>query len=294
MRADRPRHAVKEIRLVTAAAAVFLSGCAYTAPYVGQGPHRQITRGAPLPPIDFLGNILALPGKLILWNLRFANHAVSEETEAVLVRYLEARNLPAFEDTAYRVNQYSPVQDLRALVKNKYVAWPYRLLVGLPITLIYDVALPGRLFPWGDYYNAYTNTVHLYSDDPTVTLHEAGHAYDFADFDLKGTYALLRIVPFMDLYQEWQASELAIDYLIEVEDRETEFRAYKTLFPAYGTYAGSYLPIPFGSLPGALVGHLAGRSKAAAKRRYYEHYDAVLGRTPSGPTTPANKPAAGN
>lgn len=285
MRAGRPRRKTQELQLLTVVATALVSGCAYTVPYIGGGPHPQVTRGAPVPPIDFLGNILALPGKLILWNWKFANHAVSGETEAVLVRYLEARDLPAFEDTAYRVNQYSPMLDLRALLKNKHVAWPYRLLLGLPITLIYDVALPGRLFPWGDYYNPYTNTVHLYSDDPTVALHEAGHAYDFADFGLKGTYALLRIVPFMDLYQEWQASELAIDYLIEIEDRDTEFRAYKTLFPAYGTYAGSYLPIPFGSLPGALVGHLAGRSKAATKRRYYEYYDVVLGGTPD-PSTP--------
>lgn len=268
---------MRGLGLAPAVIAILIAGCASTVPYVGQGPHPQVSRGAPVPPIDFLGNVLALPGKLILWNWKFNNHAISDSTEAVLVRYLNARDLPAFEDTAYRINQYSPIQDLRALIKNKHVAWPYRLLLGLPITLIYDVALPGRLFPWGDYYNAYTNTVHLYSDDPTVALHEAGHAYDFADFGLKGTYALLRIVPFMDLYQEWQASELAIDYLIEIEDRDAEFHAYKTLFPAYGTYAGSYLPIPFGSFPGALVGHVAGRSKAAAKRRYYEHYDAVLG-----------------
>lgn len=293
MRADGPKRRSKGTRFAVAVAAALVSSCAYTTPYVGQGPHPQITRGAPVPPIDFLGNVLALPGKLILWNWKFTNHAVSDETEGVLVRYLEARSLPAFEDTAYRVNQYSPVQDLRALVKNKHVAWPYRLLLGLPITLIYEVVLPGRLFPWGDYYNAYTNTVHLYSDDPTIALHEAGHAYDFADFGLKGTYALLRIVPFMDLYQEWQASEHAIDYLIEIENRELEFQAYKTLFPAYGTYMGSYLPISFGSLPGALIGHVAGRSKAATKRRYYEHYDAVLGRTVESNVS-TNQPVAGD
>lgn len=260
----------------TLVVALLLAGCASHTPYVGQGAHPQITRGAPFPPLDFVGSVLALPGKLILWNWQFANHDVSAQTEDVLVRYLNARKLPAFEETAYRVNQYSPLQDLRALSRNKHVAWPYRLIIGLPITLIYDVAFPGRLFPWGDYYNPYTNTVHLYSDDATIALHEAGHAYDFADFDYKGTYALLRIVPFLDLYQEWQASEHAIDYFIEAEDREMEYRAYKTLFPAYGTYAGSYLPISFGSIPGALAGHVVGRGKAASKRRYYEHYDAVL------------------
>lgn len=166
----------------TLVVALLVSGCAYHAPYVGQGAHPQITRGASLPPLDFIGSALALPSKLILWNWQFANHNISAQTEDVLVDYLDARKLPAFEDTAYRINQYSPVQDLRALTRNKHVAWPYRLLIGLPITLIYDVVLPGRLFPWGDYYNPYTNTVHLYSDDATVALHEAGHAYDFADF----------------------------------------------------------------------------------------------------------------
>lgn len=262
-----------------------LAGCAHSAPYIGQGPHPQVTRGAPLPPLDFIANVLALPGKLILWNWKFSNHNISGETETALIGYLETKRLPAFEETAYRLNQYSPLQDLRALVKNKHVAWPYRVVLGLPVTLLYEVVLPGRLFPWGDYYNPYTNTVHLYSDDATVALHEAGHAYDFSDFGLKGTYALLRTLPFLDLYQEWQASENAIDYLIEIEDREMEFRAYKTLFPAYGTYAGAYLPIQLGSLPGALIGHVAGHRKAKAKRRYYEYYDALLGKTPPTPAS---------
>lgn len=264
-----------------AVATVLVAGCAATNPYIGQGPHPQVSRGAPVPPIDFLGNILSLPGKLILWNWKFNNHAISESTEAILVNYLDAKRLPAFEDTDYRLNQYSPFSDLHALVTNRHVAWPYRLLLGFPITLIYDVFLPGRVFPWGDYFNPYTNTVHLYSDDPTIALHEAGHAYDFADFPYKGTYALLRIVPFLDLYQEWWATENAIKYLIEIEDRDVEFRAYRTLFPAYGTYIGAYAPIPLGSVAGALVGHVAGRAKATTRKRYYEHMDAILGKTPT-------------
>lgn len=251
-------------------------GCATTTPYVGQGPHPQVVRGAAVPPIDFLGNVLALPGKLILWNWQFANHDISPQTEAGLVRYLEAKRVPAFEDTVYRLNQYAPFGDLRSLVKNRHVAWPYRLLIGLPVTLLTDVALPGRLFPWGDYYNPYTNVAHLYSDDPTIALHEAGHAYDFATFPYKGTYALVRLVPFLDLYQEWWATENAIKHLAEIGDRQMEFHAYRTLWPAYGTYMGSYTPIPFGSIAGALVGHVAGRAKAATKKRYYQRMDAVL------------------
>ena len=77
-----------------------------------------------------------LPGKLILWNWQFGNHAISEKTEEKLVGYLDARNQPAFEETTYRLNQYAPGGDLKSLFKNHHVAWPYRLVIGLPITLI--------------------------------------------------------------------------------------------------------------------------------------------------------------
>lgn len=262
--------------IALAVALALASGCAYTSPYVGQGPHHQITRGKPIWPIDALGEFFSLPFKLILWNWRFNRHSVSEATEAKLIQFLDARNEPAFEETIYRINQYSPIADLRSLIKNRHVAWPYRLTLGLLTTLVSDVLLPGRIFPSGDYYNPFTNTAHLYSDDAPIAMHEAGHAYDFAQFSYKGTYAALRIVPFIDLYQEWRATDEALTYLIESGDRATELRAYKVLWPAYGTYVGAYLPIPFGNIPGAVVGHIVGRSKAAARKRYYEHYDALL------------------
>ena len=207
-------------------------GCASTTPYVGQGPHPQVTRGAAIPPIDFIGNVLSLPAKVILWNWQFNSHFISPATEAQLIKYLDARHRPAFEHTTYRLNQYAPFSDLRALIKNHNVGWLYRLILGLPITLLTDVLLPGRLFHWGNYFYPYTNVAHLYSDDPTIALHEAGHAYDFADFPYPGTYAMLRLVPFMDLYQEWYATDEAINYLIETHNRELELRAYKTLWPS--------------------------------------------------------------
>ena len=271
------KYGAKQHRTVSALlVALTLAGCVTTTPYVGQGPYPQLQRGAPCPPIDFAGSILSLPNKLILWNWRFNNHEISPETEAKLIRYLDAKKLPAFEDTRYRLNQYAPIDDLRALIRNRYVGWPYRLLIGLPATLLTDILLPGRLFPWGDYFNPYTNVCHLYSDDPTISLHEAGHAYDFADFPHKGTYALIRTVPFVDLYQEWRATDNAINHLIEVQDRPLEYHAYRTLWPAYGTYLGSYAPIPFGSMAGALVGHVAGYFKMISRRRWYQRMDLVL------------------
>jgi hypothetical protein len=243
---------------------VLATGCATTVPYTGQGPHAQVQRGAPVPPVDFLGNVFALPMKLLLWSWQYDQHYVSPESEAQLTTYLDARTLPAFEDTVYRLNQYRPGQDLARLVHNRHAAWPYRLLLGLPTTLIFEVLLPGRLFPWGDYYNPWTNTVHLYSDHAGIALHEAGHAHDFAGRRHKGTYAALRLIPFVDLLQEYRASKEALTYL----ERETpgtadEAAAYKILHPAFGSYVGSYFFAPVGTVAGVIAGHVSGRTKAA-------------------------------
>ena len=268
---------------------VSLVGCATTVPYTGVGPHPQVERGAPVPLVDVVGNVLSLPMKLLLWSWQFNLHSISPQTEDKLVDYLRARNLPALNDARFQLNEYHPGQDLSRLIHNQYVAWPYRLLLGLPITLVFDVVLPGRLFPWGDYYNPFTNTVHLYSDHPAIALHEAGHAHDFASRHWKGTYAALRLIPFVDLYQEYKATDEAIGYFKETGDHPVEVGAYKILYPAYGSYVGSYLFPPVGTVIGILLGHLVGRSTAAiAQRRYrneaYRHAPPAPAASQSAPT----------
>lgn len=281
-------------RALRRVAAFFLScslvGCATTVPYTGVGPYPRLERGAPVPPIDFLGNVLSLPAKLLLWSWKFNLHTISPDTEDRLIAYLDTQDRPAFTDARFRLNQYRPAQDLSRLVRNRHVAWPYRLLLGVPVTLVFDVLLPGRLFPWGDYYNPFTNTVHLYSDHPAIALHEAGHVHDFASRRFKGTYAAIRLVPFVDLYQEHKASKEAISYLKGTADHATELSAYKILYPAYGTYVGSYIVPPIGTVGGALIGHAAGRSEAARRARDYAHEQTLSPAPPEPPTTPT--PAA--
>ena len=249
---------------------IALVGCATTVPYTGVGPYPQLERGAPVPPVDFVGNVLSLPMKLLLWSWKFNLHSISPATEEKLIAYLETQHLPAVKAAKFQLNEYNPGQDLSRLVKNRYVAWPYRLLLGLPVTLVFDVLLPGRLFPWGDYYNPYTNTVHIYSDHPAIALHEAGHVHDFGSRRYKGTYAFLRIIPGVDLYQEYKATKEAISYLKAIEDHPTEISAYKILYPAYGSCVGSYFFPPIGTVGGVLLGHAAGRSEAALRERSYK------------------------
>jgi hypothetical protein len=254
-------------------ALIVAAGCATTPPpYVGQGPHPQITRGKPIPPVDFIGNVFGVLMKIVLWDRRVDNHSISAETESYLVRYIEAP-VSNTDGTHFSLNEYAPGRALSRLARNKKVAWPYRLIIGLPVTLIIDVLLPGRLFSGivgGDMYNPYTDTVAIFSDHPAILLHEAGHADDFNDKRFKGTYALIRIIPFVDLYQEFQASDEAFSFLIETADHEQEVAAYKILFPAFGTYIGGYSYLPGGSLIGALVGHIVGRLKAGERKRHYE------------------------
>lgn len=79
---------------------ISLVGCAtITPPYTGVGPYPQLERGARVPPVDFLGNVLSLPFKLLLWSWKFNRHQISPDTEAKLVEYLEVRDLPALNGT---------------------------------------------------------------------------------------------------------------------------------------------------------------------------------------------------
>lgn len=256
-------------------AVLLLSGCATTHPAAATPlPYPHISRGQPNGLVDGLGNILGLPAKVLLLSWKINNHKISPETERGLVDFLTESSPPeALQDARFRLNEYAPIDDLKRLATNRHVAWPYRLVLGLPVTLVFEVLLPGRLFG-GDHYNAFTNTVAIYSDEPSVALHEAGHAEDFSEQRFKGTYATIRMIPGIDLIQEFTASEKAIDYYIRLKDRPAELRAYKLLYPAYSTYLGSYL-IPFGNFAGAAVGHVWGRMKARSRAKYYRILDAA-------------------
>jgi len=264
--------------------AISLTGCATTVPYVGQGPHPQITRGRPVAIIDFLGNVFGILGKVILLHWKVDRHAVTSDTETYLVDYIDS-TVTVTEGTHYGLNEYAPRRDLKRLVKNRKVAWPYRLLIGLPITLLFDVLLPGRVFG-GDRYNPYTDTVQLYSDLPAVALHEAGHSHDFNKRRYKGTWALIRLIPGVNLIQEYLASDEAVRHLHEAGQFREECSAHEILHPAFGTYAGGQIPFPGASLAGALVGHLTGRITSHNCRQDLRNHQEAQAGAPSAQAAP--------
>ncbi len=229
----------------------------------------QIERGRPFLPFDALNHyILSLPSKLILWNWQLLDHKLPERNEKVLGHYLKLNGL---ESVKVRHNQWDPIGQFRRLTKNSEVGALYRYTFGLLNWIRYTL-IPDRIFAGvpligvGDHFDPFTNTINVYSGDLTILLHEGGHAKDYLQRDAKGTMAMMRLLPGIDLVEEASATADAIQYLQCIRDRENELRAYRTLIPAYSTYIAGY----FGgglevTLPVVLVGHITGRAQASAR-----------------------------
>lgn len=214
----------------------------------------QIERGKPNLIIDGIGNILSIPQKIVLLNPRIDNHAMSEKTLAVMKDFL-AQN-KQIKDTKIRINQFAPIGEFKRLTTNRKIKWWWRVFPGIPITAL---SLTGRIFG-GDNYNPYTDTINIYSNLAPVALHEMGHAVDTAEKVEEGWadyYTVGRILTPVTLNQEYTATEKAIQYLDKKNDPKEENEAYGVLYPAYGTYLGSYSGIPYGNVVGAAVGHVA-------------------------------------
>lgn len=242
---------------------VTFSGCARLQPHeyqeFGYKGEPVTAEGKPVWIVDVLGNVFGVIGKIILWNWKVNRHRIESGTEEAVAAYL-AENKDKLGNVAVQLNRYAPQDSWRRLFQNQGVEWPYKYTLGLLTVLIVDTILIDRIFG-GDRYNPYTHTVHIHSDLPSVALHELGHAKDFSERRYRGSYGLLYVVPAAPLYHEFQASKEAFDYIREEDLHKTEIEAYKILYPAYGTYAGSLFGYA-GNIIGAIAGHIWGRTEA--------------------------------
>ncbi|MEQ1826191.1 MAG: hypothetical protein ABL921_09595 [Pirellula sp.] len=227
-------------------------------------PQQEV--GKPRPIIDVVGWVVGVPSKLIFWNRKVENHNVSPETQAVLEEYLA---INALNDVKVRVNQYRPGDDWRRLTRNTSIAWPWRYTFGA-VTTLGETVFPGRIFG-GDHYNPYTATIHLYSDLPSIALHEAAHAKDFSNRKYPGNYAAVYALPFVPLWHERVATNDVLSYVQYKNDSALRREAYHILYPAYGTYVGNSAGYAFSKysypvyLGGVVAGHAIGRRKANAE-----------------------------
>lgn len=231
----------------------------------------QFIKGRPIAVLDasdwyWPGSLLR---KLFLWNTKVDSHQISDETVEAVKRYMHTNEL---KHVKVRINAYSVGNEWRRTFRNKAVGAPWRYTLGFLSWLQYTI-MPGRFFG-GDHYNPYSNTINLYSDIPSVGLHEAAHSKDFAVRKYKGVYAFCySYVPLFNLYPEAVATGDALGYLQAERMRYEKKDAYKVLYPAYGTYIGGdigqFLFFPYNYIPmaaGVLGGHMVGRVNAALVR----------------------------
>ena len=224
---------------------------------------QPVERGSDRPLLDGIGWVVGIPRKIILWDVRVANHHVSSQTEAAIEEYLTEHEL---DHVKVRINQYAPVADWKRLRENTSVAWPYRYTLGA-ISVATEAVLPGRIFG-RDYYNPYTATVHVYSDVPALAIKQACHSKDYTRRTYPGTYSLASLVPIVDLWPQAIATGDAIAYAERHGAADLEREEYRILYPAYGAsvggvvgdaIAGAFLPIYAGTI---VAGHLVGRWEA--------------------------------
>ncbi|MCA9061747.1 MAG: hypothetical protein KDA96_01730 [Planctomycetaceae bacterium] len=213
--------------------------------------------GTPNRTIDGLGWVVGIPSKLSLWDRRADNHNVSPETVAEVASYLREHQM---DSVKVRVNQYDPVDEWFRLFRNRNLPLGWRLTGGTIETLKYTL-LPGRIFG-EDWYNPFTESLHMYSDIPALGVHEAVYARQVREHDKSGAYATLKVVPILGMWHETRSTTEALEYISAHGTKEEREEAYRILYPSYGGSWGAGLGsfVPFGAVWTRLVGSALGHA----------------------------------
>jgi len=167
-----------------------------------------------------------------------------------------------------RLNQWAPHKDVKRLFANermssftKILAFPSVFFVGL-------IARPFSGLIVSDYYHPATNTIHVFSDDIAIALHEAGHAMRASGKHFINNTSYPKTNFGFAIEEEYAASSEALYYLEVTEQYDELLRAYRILIPAYMTYIGSYTPFgPIAQIAGVLVGHIIVPFKVSKKKK---------------------------
>lgn len=218
----------------------------------------EIQRGRPNKIIDGIGNVFGIPNKLVLLDQRADNHQISAETEMALSNYLVQNQL---QDVLIRSNQYDPIGEWRRMLHNDDIRPVWRMTAG-NFNLLKYTLLPGRV-TGGDWYNPYSDTIHLYSDIPSLAVSKAAYAYDMRTRLNPGAYAAAKEIPIVGLAHETTATRTALAYY-ENNFPDQLQDARQILEPNNGANWGGQLLsfFPYGSVVGRLVGSGVGRVKS--------------------------------
>jgi len=230
----------------------------------------MVQRGRPNTLLDGIGWVAGTPTKLAIWDRRADNHDVSHETETALLRYMDTNSL---NSSLVRINQYDPWGEWKRLTSNQQISPGWRYTAGVYSQLKYAL-LPGRIFG-GDWYNPFTDTVHVYSDITPLVISRTAYAKDVHSRRYPGTYAVTQAIPFIGMMHHTLAVADAQAYADQYGSQAEQEESHGVLYPDYGSSWGSQIAgfVPFGApigrLAGAAVGHAANgvRSTSRSSRR---------------------------
>lgn len=223
----------------------------------------QVERGRPRPVIDGVGRVLSIPAKVVFWDRRVDSHEVSPQTEEKAVEFLEAHDV---DEVMVRVNQYDPLGEWRRLRENDELGAGWRYTVGSVYTLGYTL-FPGRVFG-GDWYNPFTNSMHLYSDIPALAMEQAAYAKDVRQRETPGVYASTNALPIVGLLQDTRTKDEVYRYVDANGDLSERKEARRVLEPRLGAQIGGDIgSVAPGrglwALGGAVFGHFTGGIRAS-------------------------------
>lgn len=238
----------------------------------------EVERGARRPLLDGVGWVIGVPNKLLLLDSRADNHDVSPKTIEETTEFLAANKV---DGVKVRVNQYDPIGEWKRLATNDRIALPWRATVGAVYTLGYSI-VPGRLVG-GDWYNPFTDSVHVYSDVPALAMEQAAQAHDNHQRSHPGFYSAMRLFPIVGIVHEARSKQVVYDFVDKTGTTEEQAEARRVLGPQMGRELGqAAMFIPQGdavlSLGGAAVGHVVGR---------YQAHQIESASVPASPTPPA-------
>ena len=245
-----------------------LCGCASSglpAPPRGARPH--VVYGRPNAVLDGTGWVLGIPSKLALWDKRADNHAVSPQTVHEVGSYLQSRGA---QDVLVRVNQYDPIGEWGRLRRNRNIPAGWRYTTGVLQTAQYTL-IPGRLFG-EDWYNPFTNSLHLYSDIPSLGIAKAGYAVDVRRRNYPGAYATTQLLPVASLVHETVGTEESLAWSKEVGSPQAIEETQRILYPSYGGSVGASVGafLPFGNVYARLAGSAAGHLANGLRKSGYQ------------------------
>jgi hypothetical protein len=189
------------------------------------------------------------------WNK--AIEPLSPSTLKIMNDYFEDNHLASL-DIEFQTE--TPKEDWNRLQANAAMNPLLKYSLGSANWLSYLIIKPSV---WGkSYYDPYTNTLHINSNNPIEILAELSHAKIIQRQNYPGLYALGSKLPFIAIWAQKQKTNEMLAYAKSKQDWELEKATYRKMYPSMlngssivGMFFGPFYLRPAISVGGVLAGH---------------------------------------